>query len=136
MKFFLHFSFGKFFKWTRTKSSTNLRPDYRGPGSYRPWLFLHENPLEINAFLSIWTRTISSDHFRWPEFFTKKCEEFSNLEHKLQIDSLHDFLLKCASRISEPTEAIETDPQDNEKATNHKKLLFFQLVRFISINWF
>ena len=55
---------------------------------------------------------------RW-EFFTKKCEEFHNLEHQLQIDSLHDFLLKCASRISEPTEAIEADPQDNEKAPFH-----------------
>ena len=29
-----------------------------GPSSYRPKLLLHENPLEINAFLSIWTRTI------------------------------------------------------------------------------
>ena len=45
-------------KWTRTKSSTNQRPDYRGPSSYRPKLLLHENPLEINGFLSIWTRTI------------------------------------------------------------------------------
>ena len=51
---------------------------------------------------------------RW-EFLTKTCEEFHKLEHQLQIDSLHNFLLKCASRISEPTEAIETDPQDNEK---------------------
>ena len=45
-------------KWTRTKSLTNQRPDYRGPSSYRQKLLLHENPLEINAFLSIWTRTI------------------------------------------------------------------------------
>ena len=29
-----------------------------GSNSYRPKLLLHENPLEINAFLSIWTRTI------------------------------------------------------------------------------
>ena len=43
------------------------------------------------------------------------CEEFHKLEHQLQIDSLHNFLLQCASRISEPTEAIESDPQDNEK---------------------
>ena len=28
------------------------------PSSYRPKLLLHENPLEINAYLSIWTRTI------------------------------------------------------------------------------
>ena len=55
---FLHFSFEKWSKWTRTKSSTNQRPDYRGPSSYRPKLLLHENPLEINAFLSIWSRTI------------------------------------------------------------------------------
>ena len=48
---------------------------------------------------------------RW-DFLTKKCEEFHNLEHQLQIDSLHDLLLKCSSRISELTEAIETDPQD------------------------
>ncbi len=45
-------------KWTRTKSSTNQRPDYRGPSSYRPRLLLHENGREINAFLSIWTRAI------------------------------------------------------------------------------
>ena len=53
---------------------------------------------------------------RW-DFLTKKCEEFHKLEHQLQIDSLHNFLLQCASRISEPTEAIESDPQDNEKNT-------------------
>ena len=51
---------------------------------------------------------------RW-DFLTKKCEEFHKLEHQLQIDSLHNFQLQCASRISEPTEAIESDPQDNEK---------------------
>ena len=44
--------------WTRTKSLTNQRPDYRGPSSYRQKLLLHENPLEINTFLSIWTRTL------------------------------------------------------------------------------
>ena len=48
-------------------------------------------------------------------FSYQKCEEFHKLEHQLQIDSLHNFLLQCASRISEPTEAIESDPQDNEK---------------------
>ena len=45
-------------EWTRTKSSTSQRPDYRGLSSYRPRLLLHENLLEINAFSSIWTRTI------------------------------------------------------------------------------
>ena len=52
---------------------------------------------------------------RW-DFLNKKCEEFHQLEHQFQIDSLHNFLLDCSSRISEPTEAIENDPQDNEKA--------------------
>ena len=45
----------------------------------------------------------------------EKCEEFHNLENQFQIDSLIDFLLKCSSRISEPPEESETDPQDNEK---------------------
>ena len=53
------------------------------------------------------------------EFLIKKYEEFHKLEHQLQIDSLHNFLLQCASRISEPTEAIESDPQDNEKQPFH-----------------
>ena len=51
---------------------------------------------------------------RW-DFLNKKCEEFHNLEHPFQIDSLINFLSQCASRIPEPTEESETDPQDNEK---------------------
>ena len=51
---------------------------------------------------------------RW-DYLTEKCEEFHNLENQFQIDSLIDFLLKCSSRISEPPEESETDPQDNEK---------------------
>ena len=51
---------------------------------------------------------------RW-DFLNKKCEEFHNLEHSFQIDSLINFLSQCASRIPEPTEESETDPQDNEK---------------------
>ena len=51
---------------------------------------------------------------RW-DFLNKKCEEFHNLEHPFQIDSLINFLSQCASRIPEPTEELEVDPQDNEK---------------------
>ena len=53
---------------------------------------------------------------RW-EFLTKTCEEFHDLEPQFQIDTLLNFLSKCASRISEPTEEMETYPQDDEKTT-------------------
>ena len=36
------------------------------------------------------------------DFLNKKCEEFHNLEHPFQIDSLINFLSQCASRIPEP----------------------------------
>ena len=52
-------------KWTRTKSSTNQRPDYRGPSSNRPKLLLHGNPPDINAFCR-YEGPFSSSFMLWP----------------------------------------------------------------------
>ena len=51
---------------------------------------------------------------RW-EYLSTTCEDFHNLEHQFQIDTLTDFLLKCAAKIPDPPEESEMDPQDNEK---------------------
>ena len=40
-------------------------------------------------------------------------EDFRNLEHQLQIDSLINVLWKCFSRITEPAEDLETGRSDN-----------------------
>ena len=40
-------------------------------------------------------------------------EEFRNLEHQLQIDSLINFFVKTFSRTSELAKDLETDPLDN-----------------------
>ena len=45
----------------------------------------------------------------------KKGEIRADLEHQFQIDTLTDFLLKCAAKIPDPPEESEMDPQDNEK---------------------
>ena len=66
------------------------------------WLAKSQEPK--NSFLDIC----------W-DFLNKNFEEFHKLEHQFQIDTFIYFLLQCASRIPEPTEELETDPQDNEK---------------------
>ena len=48
------------------------------------------------------------------DFLNKKCEEFHNLEHPFQIDSLINFLSQCASRIPEPTEELESDHNERD----------------------
>ena len=53
---------------------------------------------------------------RW-DYLTKKCEEFHNLGHQFQIDSLIDFLLKCSSRISEPPDESENSPRIHKSNT-------------------
>ena len=40
-------------------------------------------------------------------------EDFRNLEHQLQIDSLINFFVKRFSRTSELAKDLETDPLDN-----------------------
>ena len=51
-----------FEKIVQMKSGQNHQPISNqitdGPSSYRPKLLLHENQFEIDAFFSIWTRTI------------------------------------------------------------------------------
>ena len=42
------------------------------------------------------------------------CEDFHNLYPESQIESLLNFLLKCSSKIPEPSESLEEDPQENE----------------------
>ena len=63
----------------------------------------------------LWRRQGSLNSTQRWDFLNKKCEEFHNLEHQFQIDPLINFLSQCASRIPEPTEELEVDPQDNEK---------------------
>ena len=50
---------------------------------------------------------------RW-EFLSMSCEDFHNLYPESQIESLLNFLLKCSSKIPEPSESLEEDPQENE----------------------
>ena len=57
-------------------------------------------------------RKMSINH-RW-EFLSTSCEDFHNLYPESQIESLLDFLLNCSSKIPEPSEGLEKDPQETE----------------------
>ena len=50
---------------------------------------------------------------RW-EYLTMACEDFHNLYPDSQVESLLDFLFSCSSKIPEPSERLEKDPEDQD----------------------